>query len=162
MNTFHLGYKDQSVYAVSGTSRCLFSDKYKTHKNSVGRTYNCWMLNCWCITWPVGFKSLRYMSSGMLRCIDCLTTVSEYINASIFSVKNSLMSVTMYQVTHIQYDINLSHQPNMLKLFARYEVGKLSNCFLGGKFTPSIQVSIYPCFNVSYYIHLQGYTAQAN
>jgi len=26
------GYKNQSVYAVSGTSRCLFSDKYKTHK----------------------------------------------------------------------------------------------------------------------------------
>ena len=32
VNTFHLGYKNQSVYAVSGTSRCLFSDKYKTHK----------------------------------------------------------------------------------------------------------------------------------
>ena len=27
VNTFHLGYKNQSVYAVSGTSRCLFSDK---------------------------------------------------------------------------------------------------------------------------------------
>ena len=25
-----IGYKNQSVYAVSGTSRCLFSDKYKT------------------------------------------------------------------------------------------------------------------------------------
>jgi hypothetical protein len=26
---FHLDYKNQPVYAVSGTSRCLFSDKYK-------------------------------------------------------------------------------------------------------------------------------------
>ena len=29
---FHLGYKNQSVYAVSGTSRCLFWDKYKTNR----------------------------------------------------------------------------------------------------------------------------------
>jgi hypothetical protein len=29
VNTFHLGYKNQSVYGVSGTSRSLFSDKYK-------------------------------------------------------------------------------------------------------------------------------------
>ena len=42
---FHLGYKNQSVYAVSGTSRCLFSDVYKTRKYSVGRAYSCWMLN---------------------------------------------------------------------------------------------------------------------
>jgi len=31
VNTLHLGYKNQSFYAVSGTSRCLFSDKYKTY-----------------------------------------------------------------------------------------------------------------------------------
>jgi hypothetical protein len=45
VNTFHLGYKNQSIYAVSGTSRCLFWDKHKTHKYSVGRAYSCWMLN---------------------------------------------------------------------------------------------------------------------
>ena len=44
VNTFHLGYKNQSAYTVSGTSRCLFSDKYKTHKHSVGRAYSCRML----------------------------------------------------------------------------------------------------------------------
>jgi len=32
VNTFHLDYKNQSVYTVSCTSRCLFLDKYKTHK----------------------------------------------------------------------------------------------------------------------------------
>jgi hypothetical protein len=34
VNTFYLGYKNQSDYAVSGTSRCLLSDKHKTHKYS--------------------------------------------------------------------------------------------------------------------------------
>ena len=41
VNTFHLGYKNHSVYDVSGTIRCLFSDKYKTHKYIVGRAYSC-------------------------------------------------------------------------------------------------------------------------
>ena len=34
---FYLGYKNQSVYDVSGTSLWLFSDKYKTYKYSAGR-----------------------------------------------------------------------------------------------------------------------------
>ena len=60
---FHLGYKNQSVYAVSGTSRCLFSDKHKTNKYSVGRAYSCWMLNWWCITWQVGFTTLTPLNT---------------------------------------------------------------------------------------------------
>ena len=38
---FHLLYKNQPVYVVSGTSRCLFSGKYTTHKYSVGIAYSC-------------------------------------------------------------------------------------------------------------------------
>jgi len=34
VNTLYLGYKSQSVYAVSGTSRCLFSHNTK-HINTV-------------------------------------------------------------------------------------------------------------------------------
>jgi hypothetical protein len=41
VNTFNLGYKNQSLYAVSVPSHCLFSEKCKTHKYSVGRAYSC-------------------------------------------------------------------------------------------------------------------------
>ena len=37
----------------------------------MGRTYSCWMLICWCITWPVGFRRLRLTVSfvfGHSRC----------------------------------------------------------------------------------------------
>ena len=66
LNTLHLCYKNQSIYAVSGTSRCLFWDKYKTHKHSVGIAYCCWMLNWWFITWPVGSKSLKRAVTHLL------------------------------------------------------------------------------------------------
>ena len=36
VNTLHLGYIKQSVNAVKGNNRCLFSDPHRTHK------YNGW------------------------------------------------------------------------------------------------------------------------
>jgi len=73
----NLCYKNQSVYVVSGTSRCLFWDKYKTRKYSVGRAYSCWMLYWWYIYWPLGCKGLNlcyknqsvYAVSGTSRCL---------------------------------------------------------------------------------------------
>jgi len=35
VNTFRLGYKNQSVNAVYGNNHCLFSDPHKTHKYTV-------------------------------------------------------------------------------------------------------------------------------
>ena len=31
----------------------------------MGRAYSCWMLNCWCITCPVGFKRLNVFRPGI-------------------------------------------------------------------------------------------------
>jgi len=35
VNTLRLGYKNQSVNAVQGNNRCLFSGPHKTHKYNV-------------------------------------------------------------------------------------------------------------------------------
>ena len=37
----------------------------------MGRTYSCWMLNCWCITWPVGFRRLITRSWPGLNFNSC-------------------------------------------------------------------------------------------
>ena len=68
---------------MSGTSRCLFSDKYKTHKYSVGRTYSCWMSNCWCITWPVGVKRFRLVPPAKYWECEELLVIRNY-NSSPF------------------------------------------------------------------------------
>ena len=34
----------------------------------MGRAYSCWMLNCWYITWPVGFKRLSTLTGKSAHC----------------------------------------------------------------------------------------------
>jgi hypothetical protein len=67
--TFHLGYKNKSVYYVSGTSRCLFSDNYKTTMWAERTVIK--MFNCWCITWPVDFKRLTVDQSDSYQLAQC-------------------------------------------------------------------------------------------
>ena len=92
------------MYSVSGTSRCLFSDKYKTHKYSLGRTYSCWILNCWCITWPLGFKSLRnsrrphrFSCNNIFQSVCCLTV--EHITSKCCSQNSSHTAWTLENST---------------------------------------------------------------
>ena len=40
----------------------------------MGRAYSCWMLNCWCITWPVGFKQ----STPVIPSVQCSITIKKF------------------------------------------------------------------------------------
>ena len=68
--------RSESLYRLSYPGP--FSDKYKLHKYSVGRTYSCWMLNCWCITWPVGFKRLNCTKSEVLMEIEFVSALNTF------------------------------------------------------------------------------------
>ena len=96
-----------SVYDVSGTSRCLFSDKYKTHEYSVGRAYSCWMLNWWCITWPVGFKRLNCVSST--QHVQCWSYKSISLNWYLLWNSSSFKSNNLSVPTFLHHS-NQGHQ----------------------------------------------------
>ena len=61
---------------------------------SVGSTYSCWILNCWCITWPVGFKSL-----STFRFL-----VSRKLFRSLFQV--SLSRTTKFHITYLLHIVS--------------------------------------------------------
>ena len=70
----------------------------------MSRTYSCWMLNCWCITWPVGFKRLtltHYLSIYLCLSLSFLNgyTVehSSIIAPRTWSNKNVYSCVSMHE-----------------------------------------------------------------
>jgi hypothetical protein len=90
---FRLGY----ISLWCDTSRWLFSNKYKTHKYSLGRAYNCWMLNWWCITWPVGFKSLINLELCNTWIHSKLFTVSTIKLANLWTLNKTKCYMLMYE-----------------------------------------------------------------
>jgi len=53
-----------------GTEVAVCSQINTKHKYSVGRAYSCWMLNCWCITWPVGFRRLNFNQTNLVTSLS--------------------------------------------------------------------------------------------
>ena len=68
----------------------------------MGRAYCCWMLNCWCITWPVGFKRLIYITHSyawievsavaQMRFITLLGYYAVYIGSLLPTFRDNLSS----------------------------------------------------------------------
>ena len=56
----------------------------------MGRTYNCWMLNCWCITWPVGFKRLNTTSHSkfIYSRIPCIQNPCNQTSARVSNISH--------------------------------------------------------------------------
>ena len=133
VNTFQLGYKNKSVYAVSCTRRCLFSDKYKTHKYSVGRTCNCWMLNCWYIMWLVGFKSLSVFQSSICNHSDELLS-QDKLYKSQFVIIFVVSLVHIFHKTVLTYSI-FGTKKMVYDIMPIFVFSCISDLFTGNSFT---------------------------
>ena len=77
----------------------------------MGRTYSCWMLNCWCITWPVGFKRLikyNVYKTGAWE-YTCVNTVLQRLvtgRPRVTEPRNTNFLIS--PLTHLQHrDINV-------------------------------------------------------
>ena len=78
----------------------------------MGRTYSCWMLNCWCITWPVGFRRL-------FACENYVYVRTKYIsiNNSVFCW-HTLFAYRIHRTINCDYFL-MSHQAETLSFTLR-------------------------------------------
>ena len=54
----------------------------------MGRAYSCWMLNWWCITWPVGFK--RFINISLTERLDAKRARSRKLSTCKLSYKDAV------------------------------------------------------------------------
>ena len=78
----------------------------------MGRAYNFWMLNCWCITWPVGFKRFNtewlYTSTPInVHGVD--RALPFYVCLGSWSCTISCVSLDVYSLTNSR-QINAIHK----------------------------------------------------
>jgi hypothetical protein len=65
----------------------------------VGTAYSCWMLNWWCITWPVGFKRLNGLDS-----IQSTTTRSKIYVTGRLSLEQNTPFRSLAWLPHCPYE----------------------------------------------------------
>jgi len=82
----------------------------KTHKYSVGRTYSCWILNWWCITWPVVFKMFNGDDSTRITKMLLSVTVPSkrskiyaHFDWCCIMLPGRLISVFLFGLTALQW-----------------------------------------------------------
>jgi len=74
------------------------------HKYNVERTYSCWMLNWWCITWTVGFKRLIYYFTARITehiCVYGYGLLLYLFERLLFYMPSSILSTLNISAIHI-------------------------------------------------------------
>ena len=106
----------------------------------MARTYNCWMLNCWCITWPVGFKRLR--GEAALAKWDFHSYFKEggHINARSYKILGGTTKIFKIQDFFIRRRVFLDCLILKMKALSSFESSVIVYLSTGCKITEGLTV----------------------
>ena len=83
----------------------------------MGRAYNCWMLNCWWITWPVGFN--RLSARARVGVCACVWNVS-HRRTSIWKYTSRVTFHSCYLSSRCNIITNMESWTQMLTHMAKF------------------------------------------